>query len=139
MGMSSGGSGGPMGDINVTPLVDVMLVLLIIFMVTAPMMNAGVDIDLPRVDAPPVNVDPNQLVLKIDKNLKYMINDSTFTAEEMPVKLAAIAKENPDQPVFLQADGTVPYAEVAYLLAVAKKSGIPRVGLVFEPGVPEEK
>jgi biopolymer transport protein TolR len=138
MGMSGGSGGGPMGDINVTPLVDVMLVLLIIFMVTAPMMNAGVDIDLPKVDAPPISQDSEeQLVLAIDKDLNYYIGDNKFTADEMPVKLKAIVERNPDQPVFLRADGDVPYREVAYLMAAAKTAGVPRVGLVFEPGAGE--
>jgi biopolymer transport protein TolR len=133
MGMSSGNSG-PMGEINVTPLVDVMLVLLIIFMVTAPMMNAGIAIDLPKVNAPPVDMLENQVVLSIDADSNYYIDKSKFTSEEIAVHLAAIAKANPEAAVFLRADGTVPYAEVAYLLSVAKKSGIPRVGLVFDPG-----
>jgi biopolymer transport protein TolR len=138
MAMSTGSNQGPMGEINVTPLVDVMLVLLIIFMVTAPLMNAGVDIDLPKEEAPPIEVKEDQLVLSIDKEKNYFIQESKFTAEEMPAKLKAIAEANPDQPVFLKADGTVPYSEVAFLLAAAKRAGIPRVGLVFEPGAEEE-
>ena len=123
-----------MGDINVTPLVDVMLVLLIIFMVTAPLMNAGVDVDLPKAEAPPITMPEEQMILAIDKDLAYYINESKFTAEELPAKLHAIAEANPDQAVFLRADEAVPYREVAYLLAAAKNAGIPRVGLVFEPG-----
>jgi len=137
MGMTGGDRQGPMGEINVTPLVDVMLVLLIIFMVTAPMMNAGVDIDLPNVEAPPISQTEEQLILAIDKELNYYINESKFTAEEMPARLKAISENNPEQPVFLKADGEVPYREVALLLASAKVAGIPRVGLVFEPGVEE--
>jgi biopolymer transport protein TolR len=140
MAMSSGGGhGGAMGDINVTPLVDVMLVLLIIFMVTAPLMNAGVDIDLPKAQAPPVALQEDQLMLSIDKDLNYYINESKFTGDEMPGKLKAIAEANPDQPVFLKADGSVAYREVAFLLAAAKTAGIPRVGLVFEPGAPDDE
>jgi len=130
-----------MSDINVTPLVDVMLVLLIIFMITAPMLNnAGIDIDLPREEAPPLDREEDQLILSIDADLNYFINDSTFTQEEMGAKLAAIAKANPDQPVFLEADGSVPYRVVAALLADAKNAGMPRVGLVFDPtGAPDEE
>lgn len=136
MGMSGGGPGGTMADINVTPLVDVMLVLLIIFMVTAPMLNnAGVQVDLPKADAPPLDSAEEQLVLGIDADLNYYINTNQFTWEEMPAKLEALAEANPDQPVFLKADGTVPYEAVARLLGAAKNAGMPRVGLVFEPGV----
>jgi biopolymer transport protein TolR len=134
MGMGGGSSDRAMSDINVTPLVDVMLVLLIIFMITAPMLNnAGVDIDLPKEEAPPLDRDEDQLIIAIDGDLNYYINESTFSREEMGVKLAAIAKANPDQPVFLEADGSVPYRAVAALLADAKQAGMPRVGLVFDP------
>ncbi len=140
MGMGGGG-GGAMSEINITPLVDVMLVLLIIFMVTAPMMNnAGVDIDLPREEGPPLDPAEEQLILSIDGELNYYINDSSFTGDEMPAKLAAIAKANPEMPVFLRAAGSVPYREVAHVLSAAKKAGMPRVGLVFDPsGEPSEE
>jgi biopolymer transport protein TolR len=133
MGMTSGGSTkGSMSDINVTPLVDVMLVLLIIFMVTAPLMNAGVDIDLPKSDAPPLVMDQdNQLVLSITKDLVYKIDDAEFPKDEIPIRLEAIAKANPDQPVYLKADGQVPYEHGADMLAAAKNAGFPRVGMVF--------
>lgn len=137
MGMSSGGRGGPMAEINVTPLVDVMLVLLIIFMVTAPMMNnAGVEIELPRADAPPLEQDPDdpQLVLSIDADGNHWIGENQYDAAELPAKLAAIAKANPEQDVFLRADGSVPYRDIAGLLGAAKSAGMFRVGLVFEPG-----
>ena len=137
MGMSGGESGGTMSDINVTPLVDVMLVLLIIFMVTAPMLNnAGVDIDLPKEEAPPLDQAEDQLVLSIDLQqevLTYYINETAFAKEELATKLAAIAKANPDAPVFLRAAGGVPYREVAHVMAASKAAGMPRVGLVFDP------
>lgn len=136
MGMSSG-QGGAMADINVTPLVDVMLVLLIIFMVTAPMMDAssGVEVALPKSEAPPLDDSEEQVVLSIDADLNYYILDQSFTAEELPPRLAALATADPDRPVFVRADGGVPYRHVAALLGIAKKAGIPKVGLVFEPGV----
>jgi biopolymer transport protein TolR len=140
MGMGGGDGGGAMGEINVTPLVDVMLVLLIIFMVTAPMMNQGVDLDLPKENATPLELDSEeQLVLSIDAELNYYINESMFTSDEMLSKLSAIAEANPDQPVFLRADATVPYREVAHLLAAAKRAGMPRVGMVFDPGAPDKE
>ena len=136
--MSSSNDQGPMADINVTPLVDVMLVLLIIFMITAPMMNnAGVEIDLPESDAPPLEQDPDepQLVLSIDRTLNFYIDDQTWPVEELLPKLEAIARANPEQDVFLRADGEVPYREIARYLGMAKKAGMAKVGLVFEPGV----
>ena len=138
MGMSSGGNDSAMSDINVTPLVDVMLVLLIIFMVTAPMMNtAGVEVHLPQADAPPLADDPDapQLILSIDAELNFWIDDKSYPADELQPKLAALSEANPDQNVFVRADGEVPYREVARLLGIAKEAGMPKVGLVFEPGV----
>ena len=138
MGMSND-QGSHMSDINVTPLVDVMLVLLIIFMVTAPMLNnAGVEIDLPKAEAPPITLAEEQLVLSIDGDMQFYLNDIKLNAKEIEPKLTAIAKANPDQPVYLKADGGVPYREVAQLLAIAKRSGMPRVGMVFEPGKADE-
>jgi len=141
MGMSGGGGhDNAMSDINVTPMVDVMLVLLIIFMVTAPMMNtAGVEVNLPQADAPPLEADPDQpqLILSIDAELNYWIDDKTFPSDELTPKLLAISQANPNQDVFVRADGDVPYREVARLLGMAKDAGMPKVGLVFEPGVPD--
>jgi biopolymer transport protein TolR len=137
MGMSGGSHGGTMADINVTPLVDVMLVLLIIFMVTAPMLNnAGVEIDLPKEEAPPLDMqDEDQLVLSMDAERNIYLNDqdTPFTVEELPMRLRAIAEANPDRAVFLRADGDLPYRDVVHLLGVAKQAGMPRVGLVFDP------
>ena len=133
MGMQ-GGNDRAMADINVTPLVDVMLVLLIIFMVTAPMLNnAGIEIDLPREEGPPLDQSEEQLVLSIDGDLNYWIGDNQHTREELGPTLAAIAEANPDTPVFLRADADVPYRYVADVLSAAKAAGMPRVGLVFDP------
>jgi biopolymer transport protein TolR len=138
MAMSSGNQpGGTMADINVTPLVDVMLVLVIIFMITAPMLNnSGVQIDLPKAETPPLDMsDEQQLILSMDQDRNVFINDDTtaFTLEELPGRLHAIAEANPERPVFLRADGDLPYREVVHLLEVAKDAGMPRVGLVFDP------
>ncbi|MEO0601856.1 MAG: ExbD/TolR family protein [Myxococcota bacterium] len=135
----SGGSNGTetMADINVTPLVDVMLVLLIIFMVTAPMLdNAGVDVDLPKEQAAPLEMDDEeQLIITMDADLNVYLGDldTPFAIGELPDRLTAIAEANPDRPIFLRADGEVPYRAIAKLLAVAKSAGMPRVGLVFDP------
>lgn len=135
MGMSGPSrEGGMMSEINVTPFVDVMLVLLIIFMVTAPLMTTGVEMDLPRAEAPPLNAQEEQLILSVTANEEYYINDTKLTWAEMQTKLKAIAESNPDQPVFVRADGKLPYEKVLQLLALAKDSGIPKVGLVTQPG-----
>ena len=139
MGMSSGGNDdqGMMAEINVTPFVDVMLVLLIIFLVTAPLMTTGLQVELPRTDAPPLPMEEdNQLVLSISADGAYYINEHSFTFEELRPKIVAIAQANPDQDVFLRADGAVPYEKVAQLMALCTEAGIARMGMVTQPGLP---
>ena len=134
MGMSSGGNNrGVMGEINVTPFVDVMLVLLVIFMVTAPMMVQGQNVDLPRAEGQPLTPGENQMILSITEDGAYFINETQIGAEELNSKLAAIAEANPNQDIFVKADGKVPYENVAKLIGAAKQAGIPRVGLVTQP------
>lgn len=137
MGMSTseGDDGqGLMADINVTPFVDVMLVLLIIFMVTAPLMTTGMKVELPRADAPPMAAADEQMVISVTEDGTYYLNEYTFTLEELGPKLRAIVKANPDQEVFLEADGKVPYEKVAQLVALCTNAGVPRLGLVTQPG-----
>ena len=134
MGMTSSRGGGMMSDINVTPFVDVALVLLIIFMVTAPLMTTGVELDLPRSEAPPLTAPEEQLVLSVTADERYFLNEAEFPLAELKTRLAALADANPDQPVFVRADGKLPYEKVMQLLAFAKAAGIPKVGLVTEPG-----
>lgn len=136
MGMSVGGDDeqGMMAEINVTPFVDVMLVLLIIFMVTAPLMTTGMEVELPRTDAPPLPVETDsQLILSIAADGTYYINERSFTLEELQTKITSIAAANPDQDVFLQADGQVPYEQVAQLMALCTEAGIARMGMVTQP------
>ena len=142
MGMSTGGGdddSGMMSEINVTPFVDVMLVLLIIFMVTAPMMTQGMEVELPHAESPPLPASQDeQMVLSITVDGSYFINEHAFTIEELEPKLAAIAKANPDQDVFLKADGAVPYEKVAQLMALCTRAGIARMGMVTQPGTGKE-
>lgn len=134
MGMSSGGNDrGVMGEINVTPFVDVMLVLLVIFMVTAPMMVQGQNVELPRAEGMALKMDENQMILSVTQEGLYYINETPIAQEELESKLVAIAANNPNQQVFVKADGKVPYERVAQLIGAAKKAGIPRVGLVTQP------
>ena len=140
MGMSSGGDrGGMMSEINVTPFVDVMLVLLIIFMVTAPMMVQGVDIELPKSQSPPLVSEEEQLVLSLTADGKYFINESEFTFEELQVKLRAIREANPDQAIFVKADGALPYEKVIRMMSVAQAAGIGKVGLVTRRARPRSE
>ena len=133
MGMSTGGGdSGMLSEINVTPFVDVMLVLLIIFMVTAPMMVQGVEIDLPNSQAPPLTGADDQIVLGIDESGNLYINETSYDVEEMGRKLKAIHEANPDAAVFVKADGGIPYQQVMDLMALAKNAGIGKVGLVTE-------
>jgi len=140
MAMGTGGDS-MLSEINVTPFVDVMLVLLIIFMVTAPMMVQGVEIELPNADAPPLEVqdDEDQLILTIDANGAVFIGETPVEWDTLGAQLAAINKRNPDANVFVRADGSIRYDKVLQLMAMAKAAGIGKVGLVTEPRVePDE-
>ena len=137
MGMSGGDDNGVMSEINVTPFVDVMLVLLIIFMVTAPMMNQGLEVDLPDANANslPADTEDDMLTLSITESGQYYINKREILSEELAAKLSAIAEANPDQAVYLKADANVPYERVAQLMAACTQAGITKIGMVTEPGV----
>ena len=136
---ASQGGGSMMADINVTPLVDVMLVLLIIFMITAPLMTTGMTVELPRTQAPPLPSSQKQMVISITADGKYYIAKHEILESELGAKLKGIVEANPDQEVFLTADGKVPYEKVAQLLALCTQAGVPRMGMVTQPGKPPSK
>jgi biopolymer transport protein TolR len=120
-----------LSEINVTPLVDVMLVLLIIFMITAPMLQQGIDVNLPREVAG--NIDPSQerLIITLGKNERIYLNDRRIDVSELEQQLqqaAGLSKE-----VFLRADKDIPYGLVVKLMAMAKKAGVERLGIVTNP------
>jgi biopolymer transport protein TolR len=129
----SSSSGGAISDINVTPLVDVMLVLLIIFMVTAPILQQGVSVDLPKVAAGPLTGQEEQLVVNVAKGGQLFLNDTPMTPDTLTDKLRAIAAARPDRQVYVRADQAVPYGEVMRVMGAVHDAGLVRVGLVTEP------
>ena len=123
-------SAGSMSQINVTPLVDVMLVLLVIFMVTAPIIQQGVSVDLPDARAGALNGKDERLVVSVTKKGSLYLNDTAMSASDLEAKLRAIAAQRPDGQVFVRADKSVPYGDVVAVMAAIKQSGIRRVGMV---------
>jgi biopolymer transport protein TolR len=122
-----------MSEINVTPFVDVMLVLLVIFMVTAPMMMQGVDVALPEATAKPLVTQKENLIVTIDKDQKIHINDFNVEPDFLREKLAAILKERVDKEVYFRADKEVPYGVVARVMAEIKGAGVEKLGMVTVP------
>ena len=136
MGMKAGGSGGDdnlNSEINVTPMVDVMLVLLVIFMVTAPMMNTGVSLDLPQVTAQKLEDPEGKLVLSITKDRKLYLGGSAVTWSELKVKLETNERVQKEDVIHVEADSTLPYAVVVTAMAVAKDAGVAKVLLLTDP------
>jgi len=135
----SGGGGGPrrtMSEINVTPLVDVMLVLLIIFMVTAPLITQGVQVDLPQTRAQPMEGDEKKLVLTIRKDRQIFIGtneDNPIPYDELEVKLSANAKLQRERELYLHADRSLEYGFVMDVMATVKRAGVQKLGMVTDP------
>ena len=119
-------------DINVTPLVDVMLVLLIIFMVTAPMLQQGVDVDLPDAKAQAIPDDEGKLVLTVTKDHRYFIGRAEVKLADLSDKVKTNAKLQADKEVYLHADKALPYGDVVEVMAILKDSGIDKLGMISE-------
>ena len=138
MAMSVGGDSGddddaaPMSEINVTPFVDVMLVLLIIFMVAAPMMTAGVPVDLPRSAAPRVANPSPPVVLTVTREGAIHIGEERIDEAALPARLAALKAENAELAVHVRGDRAVPYGEVLRVMGRVSAAGIARVSLIAE-------
>ncbi|HVK62641.1 MAG TPA: ExbD/TolR family protein [Bdellovibrionales bacterium] len=136
MGMSSGGGGKSrmvMSEINVTPLVDVMLVLLIIFMVTTPMMQQGLDVELPETASSGSATSEDPFVLVIKKNKRIYVGDQQLPAADLQRRLKAIFETRKNKQIYLQADRSVDYGFVAETMAEIRAAGIFNIGLVTVP------
>ncbi len=124
------GRGSVMGEINVTPLVDVMLVLLIIFMVTAPMITSGINVDLPESNAAPVRTDDKPLEVTVDKEGKIYLAQSEITRAELPVKLQAIKAQTPDKIIFIRGDQSVNYGLISEVMGEVNAAGFTKITLL---------
>ncbi len=135
MSMSSGqGGDSTLSEINVTPLVDVMLVLLIIFMVTAPLMQQGVEVDLPQTEAAPIDSkEQDRLVLSIRKDQKIFVGETEVARADLEAKLSVNEKLKRDKELYLKADRELPYGFVVDIMALLKRAGVDQVGMLTEP------
>ena len=125
-------------DINVVPYIDVMLVLLIIFMVTAPLLNLGVDVDLPKSKAHSLDQKKDPVVVKIERDGSYRLQlatapEETIGIDELGAKVAAFQEQNPDTTVYIAADGSLDYQKVMDLMSLLQTEGVPRVALMSQP------
>jgi biopolymer transport protein TolR len=133
MSANKGGGRATLSEINVTPMVDVMLVLLIIFMVTAPLIQQGVKVNLPETKAAPVESTDKKLVVSIDVNKHVFIGDAEVALEEFEAKLKANAKAQQDKEMYLHADRDLPYGIVVDVMAAAQRAGVTNVGMITDP------
>ena len=122
----------PMSDINVTPFVDVMLVLLVIFMVTAPLLTIGVQIDLPKAQASLIQEPDEPLSISIDGAGKIYIQDSEITLGKLTARLVAVTGENPDIRIFVRADKAIDYGRVMRVMGTINSAGFKRIALITE-------
>jgi biopolymer transport protein TolR len=133
MSGAKGGGRTTLSEINVTPMVDVMLVLLIIFMVTAPLIQQGVKVNLPEVKAQPVEATEKKLVLSVDINQRVFIGETEIKLDDVEDKLKTNAKAQADKEVYLHADTRLPYGVVVEVMAAAQRAGITNVGMITDP------
>ena len=126
----------PMSDINMTPLVDVMLVLVVIFIITAPLLASSIRLDLPGTDAARPNDAPRFVSVALDAQGKLFLNDKPVTAAELAEKLAESGRLNPETEVQLRADQAVAYGKVVEVMGAAQKAGLNRIGFIAEPRTP---
>jgi biopolymer transport protein TolR len=126
----------PMSDINMTPLVDVMLVLVVIFIITAPLLASSIRLDLPRTDAAKPGDAPQFVTVVLDSAGRAFLDDKPVALSELAPRLAQAAQRNPDTEVQLRADQSVPYGRVVEVMGAAQKAGLNRIGFIAEPARP---
>jgi biopolymer transport protein TolR len=135
----------PMSDINVVPYIDVMLVLLVIFMITAPLLTTGVDVDLPQAVAEPIDKDAEEpLIVTVNKEGNYFLSvgdepDKPIDDDAMITLTAAVLRHKPGTPVMIRGDGRVEYSKVVYAMTLLQRAGAPSVGLITESPEPKKK
>lgn len=133
------GKSKPMGEINVVPFIDVMLVLLVIFMITTPLLTQGVDVDLPQVTSEPIETqeDSDPIVISVDREGNYFItlgeDTSVVSLDQMAERIIAILERRPGTPVMVRGDRNVPYGQIVLLMSTLQRSGVANVGLLSEP------
>jgi len=123
----------PMSQINVTPFVDVMLVLLVIFMITAPLLTVGVEVDLPKSDAPPLPGDDEPLSVTVARDGTTYLQETEVTVDELIPKLKAITERRPDVRIFIRGDQEITYGRVMEVMGALNKAGFNNLALVTEP------
>jgi biopolymer transport protein TolR len=122
----------PLADINVTPMVDVMLVLLIIFMVTAPLMTSGVSVDLPKTNAQPLNSDSEPLTVTIKADGSIFLQEQAVDVGDLVAKLQAISQNNPERRIFVRGDKDLPYGRIMEVMGTITRGGFTKVALLAE-------
>ena len=128
------GGNAPMSEINMTPLIDVMLVLVVIFIITAPLLASSVRLDLPRTDAATPTEAPQALTLSLDRAGQAYLDDKPLALPDLAARMAQIAARNPDTEVQLRADQLLPYGQVLEVMGIAQKAGLTRIGFIADPG-----
>ena len=132
----SGRRRGALAEINVTPLVDVMLVLLIIFMISAPLLTVGVPVELPKTEASAVNDQTQPLTITIRADGSIYLQENATSFDQLSTRLTALAGQGFDKPIFVRADGKAPYATVAQVMAALSSSGFTKIQLITDTGGP---
>jgi len=122
----------PMSAINVTPMVDVMLVLLVIFMVTAPLLTVGVPVDLPQAKAPAITEPKEPLVITIDQQGQIFLQNAQISDDQLGPKLAAITENNPDASIYVRGDRSVSYGRILQVMGLVSSAGFTKVSLIAE-------